>query len=142
MGKTRRKKEKSIRYRSSLHKSALKQCVAARVREFSRQTEFLYRETGDDSLWLGIEKGDHAGWWYIASLQDSVDGCFIEGKIVYDPDNYTVDSRMNLFSKIVLGFLIPILIFWLIRIFRKEKTKEENLDIFMRDYLECKKIEQ
>ena len=142
MGETRRKKEKSIRYRSSLHKSALKQCVAARVREFSRQTEFLYRETGDDSLWLGIEKGDHAGWWYIASLQDSVDGCFIEGKIVYDPDNYTVDSRMNLFSKIVLGFLIavfyvifciPILIFWLIRIFRKEKTKEKNLDIFMRD---------
>ena len=57
MGETRRKKEKSIRYRSSLHKSALKQCVAARVREFSRQTEFLYRETGDDSLWLGIEKG-------------------------------------------------------------------------------------
>lgn len=113
-------------------------------------------ETNDDSLWLGIEKGDHAGWWYIARLSDCPEGCLIDGEIVYDPDHISergskkesVPGEIFTWIFMVIAYVIIFIpamiagiIYWIYEKVKGVKTKEEYLDIFMRDYLNCTKFE-
>ena len=141
-----------LSYRSRKTAGEFKACLPGQTERFSaEQRHFLLRETDENALMIGIEKGDHAGYWYVASLTDEPGGCRIEGRIVYDPDNDTADGKSlgvgEILGMIVIGviFLIPILLFLLVRLFidlvRRPKTKEEYLDLFMTGYLGCEKIE-
>ena len=139
-------------YKSKYSKEYIKEHIKQCVFDFSNQTkEFLYKDQGDDEIRIGIEKGDPAGWWYIATLTNCKDGCIIDREIQYDPDHYTTraNDKESMFSKIIyavfLGiifiiFCIPILIAYICLTFKKNKTKEEYLDDFLKEYLLCEKI--
>ena len=140
-----------LSYRSKKTAGELKACLPGQTERFSaEQRQFLLRETDESALMIGIEKGDHAGYWYVASLTDEPGGCRIEGRIVYDPEHCMTDGKTpwgEILGMIVIGviFLIPILLFLLVRLFidlvRRPKTKEDYLDLFMTGYLGCEKIE-
>lgn len=141
---------KEIVYKSKYPKSYIYENIEQLIQSFSNEyREFLYEIKSSDELWIGIERGDHAGYWYLAKLEDTVDGCMIKGHIEYDPENFTGEKSMNLYSKIamwlmiiffVILFCIPLFIIWIIQLIRRPKTKKEFLDIFMVQYLECGKL--
>ena len=147
-------KEKVLAWKTSLTKAQVKAELPQAIAEFSRRgREFLYRDDGDDAFRIGIERGGHSGFWYLARCRDLSDGCEISGKIVYDPDRYIKkqDGKGGVFSEICfwfftgilcLIFCIPIAVTALVKSIRKEKTKEEYLDLFMREFLSCEKIEK
>lgn len=140
-------------YLAKLKSSEIKEIITTKIEEFKQEgKEYTYRETEDNTLWLGIEKGDHAGYWYIAKLTDTENGCFIDGKVVYDPDK---EGSKNLFSDIVeytiIGFCmtlyyivcgVPLFILWLIGKCRKGNKPVNYLDLFMVDYLGSTKLKK
>lgn len=143
--------EKIYKYKSEFSASYIKQNMPSLVKQFSEteKREFLYRDESDDTIWLGLEKGDHSGFWFIGSLKETSDGTIIEGSIVYNPDNPDVYVSKSRLSKVCTWILtaimavilcIPILIFWIAELIRGRKTKEEYLGIFLRKYLSCEKI--
>ncbi len=146
--------EEVISYKTSLTKAQVKAELPQAIAEFSRRgREFLYRDDGDDAFRIGIGRCGHSGFWYLARCRDLSDGCEISGTIVYDPDGYTKkqDGKDSVFSEICfwiftgilfLIFCIPIVVAALVKLIRKEKTKEEYLDLFMCEFLACEKIEK
>lgn len=71
---------KEFLYRSKDNKLYIKSIIESKIKNFSyRNKEFLYKDKGSDSIWIVVEKGDHAGYWYIATLEDTDDGCLIKG---------------------------------------------------------------
>lgn len=139
---------KTIKYHSTYSSEYIISNLPTAIADYSNKVkEFLYKDKGDGEIWIGIEKGDHTGFWYIAHVTSCIDGCNIEGEIVYDPDGYTKDGKERIISKIffwifmscvIVLLAIPILIIQLISFFKKEKTKEEYLDQFLLDYFSCK----
>ena len=131
--------EEVISYKTSLTKAQVKAELPQAIAEFSRRgREFLYRDDGDDAFRIGIGRCGHSGFWYLARCRDLSDGCEISGTIVYDPDGYTKkqDGKDSVFSEICfwiftgilfLIFCIPIVVAALVKLIRKEKTKEEYL---------------
>lgn len=153
--------EEVIAYKTSLTKAQVKAKLPQAIAEFSRRgREFLYRDDGDNAFRIGIERGGHSGFWYLARCRDLSEGCEISGTIVYDPDGYTKkqdgkENKDSLLSEIFvwifvaifvviefLLFCIPIAVASLVKLIRKEKTKEEYLDLFMCEFLACEKIEK
>ena len=146
--------EEVISYKTSLTKAQVKAELPQAIAEFSRRgREFLYRDDGDDAFRIGIGRCGHSGFWYLARCRDLSDECEISGTIVYDPDGYTKkqDGKDSVFSEICfwiftgilfLIFCIPIVVAALVKLIRKEKTKEEYLDLFMCEFLACEKIEK
>ena len=146
-----------IVYHSPFSKAEILRILPHAAKVFPER-DFLYREFSDGSFWLGIEKGDHNGYWYTATISEDADGCTIEGDIEYDPEGkLSDDKKETLFQKICsvawaviccVVFFIPLVIFAMIYAIyffiskRNEKPKEEYLDIFMERYLHAEKIEQ
>ena len=137
--------EHSIRY--------INENMPSLIEKFSKENErqFLCGNCCYNEISIGIEKGDHAGYWYIATLEECPEGTKIKGNIKYDPEGFTKSRYEDslifkicfwCFSAILyIIFCIPLLINLLIGVITKRKSKEEYLDMFMRDYLQCEKIE-
>ncbi len=143
--------KKIYEYITPYSKEYIKENMPSLVEKFSKdnQREFLYEDKGQNEIWIGIEKGDHAGYWFIADLQETCNGTRISGHIEYDPQKNSAASQMNLFSKICLWFLagilcllfcVPIIIYQIYKLIKKTKTKEQYLDIFLEKYLQCEKM--
>ena len=129
--------------------------IPRQVKEYAAEKgELLYREIlredGNKEVWLGLERGDHAGYWYCSVVEKTAAGCSIRGKIVYDPDGYTKGGRSGWlewigFALLFVVFLVPVALFalgcLLVGSFQKKPpTKEERLDEFMCEYINCKKV--
>lgn len=114
-------------------------------------------EIKDEGFFLGIERGGHTGYWYIAKVNAVDDRTVIQGKIVFDPDENGNEKPQSIGEKLLNGLIIIILIpswpifmlcygfAWVIRFligkpFPKRRTKEQKLDDFMCNFLGCKKI--
>lgn len=131
----------------------IKENMPSLIQKFSKdiKREFLYGNSGQNEIRIGIEKGDHAGYWYIATLEECSEGTKIKGNIQYDPDGFTkANNKTNLISEICFWIFtvilcvvlfIPIFFYWFVGVITKRKSKEEYLDMFMKDYLQCEKVE-
>lgn len=131
----------------------IKENMPSLIQKFSMENkrEFICGNCCQNEISIGIEKGNHAGYWYIATLKECSEETIIKGYIKYDPEGFTKTSGdSSLFFKICfwsfavifsIVLCIPIFIYWLIGIITKRKSKEEYLDIFMKDYLQCEKVD-
>ena len=114
--------------------------------------EYLITIKNECNFWLGVERGGHSGYWYIANIEERDNKTIVSGKIVYDPDEVGNERQKTmgdillfiLFSPCLLLLNILTLIIDLFgRIFgkkRKHSTPVDKLDRFMLNYLNCKKI--
>lgn len=82
----------------------IKENMPSLIQKFSKDNkrEFLYRNSGQNEIRIGIEKGDHAGYWYIATLEECSEGTKIKGNIQYDPEGYTKTNEQ--FDNIAKAF--------------------------------------
>ena len=128
---------------------------------------YLLERKENGNFFLGVERAGHSGGnWYVANVTEENGKTQITGKIVYNPDENGQERKSERKSSIkdtigiVIMFilLLPIVIFGCIAlgiwfIIDKIKTrnnkeasafvfisKEEKLDKFMLEYLNCKKI--
>lgn len=114
--------------------------------------EYLITIKNNNIFWLGVERGGHSGYWYIANVEEINNKTIISGKIIYNPDEEGREEAKT-FGDIVwhIVFLpvILILIFleMIVTLFRKIINRKEKhlstsdkLDKFMLNYLNCKKI--
>lgn len=121
-----------------------------------------YKENGN--FFLGIERAGHSGGnWYVANVTEENGKTCITGKIVYNPDENGQEAKIERSKSekiktilLYILFCIPIILILLlfsvvilfekiIHIFRKKPkptflSKEEKLDKFMLEYLNCKKL--
>jgi hypothetical protein len=117
--------------------------------------DYLIEIKNDDSFFLGIERGGHSGYWYIARISEMQDKVIIKGKIIFDPDeqgNKKPSQKGETFGIIILFFFLwPLLLLGLFYklmyylyciIFKKPKPKNrmDKLGDFMINYLGCTKL--
>ena len=114
--------------------------------------EYLITIKNDNVFWLGVERGGHSGYWYIANVEQRNNKTIIRGKIIYNPDEEGKEQSKTfgdivgfiIFSPLLLILnFIDIIVFLFNKIIKpKEKhlTTSDKLDNFMLNYLNCKKI--
>ena len=126
---------------------------------YGKEGEYLVGVKSDNSFFLGIERAGHTGYWYVAEVEEKDGRTVIQGKIVFDPDENGNEKPQNQSLADKIGdILICIVVFpvwlvfmlcyglaWLVRLIigkpiPKEKTKEQKLDDFMCNYLNCKRL--
>ena len=116
------------------------------------QGKYLITIKNECEFWLGVERGGHSGYWYIANLEERDNKIIVSGKIIYDPDEEGKEKSKTfgdivgliIFSPLLLILnFIDIIVFLFNKIIKpKEKhlTTSDKLDNFMLNYLNCKKI--
>lgn len=128
--------------------------------------DYLLRRKENGNFHLGIERAGHCGGnWYVANVTEADGKTKISGKIVYNPDEngqetkterkQSVRETIGLIVMFVLFLPLVILgaiVFGILLLINKirikrskppilnELTKEEKLDKFMIEYLNCKKL--
>ena len=126
--------------------------------------KYLIKHKENGNFFLGVERVGHSGGnWYVASVTEENGKTQITGKIVLNPDENGQKTKLETSKSEKIGeilhyilFGIPILLILLlfsvvnlfdkiINIFRKKPkptflSKEEKLDKFMLEYLNCKKL--
>ncbi len=158
------KKKKSISpsfvYEYPFSKEVFYQELKAKRTSFCKQNQDNYLiELKNDLIWIGIEKGDHAGWWYVGKVYELDGKSLVTGQIVYDPDedgNPKINHRnakekiidIIIFIVLIPLFLLIIPFYFLWWIYKKlsKKTfqnmnREERLHHFFIDDMGCKKID-
>ena len=68
------------------------------------QGEYLIIIKNECEFWLGVERGGHSGYWYIANVEQRNNKTIIRGKIIYNPDEEGKEQSKT-FGDIV-GFII------------------------------------
>ncbi len=117
--------------------------------------DYLIKIKSDDRFFLGVERGSHAGTWYIADVRECDGGLKISGRLVYHPDEdgnaprltwkdhvetavlYIFFSPLWLVSTVIGG--VRKLIYKIKKLPQPRPAAEEKLDTFMCDFLGCKK---
>lgn len=114
--------------------------------------EYLISIKKDNVFWLGVERGGHTGYWYIANVTDQNGKVIVSGRIIYDPDEDGNEKPKTigdillfiLFSPCILLLnILTVIVDLFMRITRKKQkhlSPADKLDKFMLDYLCCKKI--
>jgi hypothetical protein len=144
--------QKEIVYSYEFNKKYLFDKLNNRSGCYHNYDEYLIEIKNDNTFFLGIEKGGHTGYWYVAHISENDGKTIISGDIVFDPDENGKTKSTN--KSGILTTVLLYVIFWpimllsflvtfLLKVFKiasKTKSKEEKLDSFMINYLCCSKI--
>ena len=158
-----KKKETIHTYEYPFSKAQLTESIKDKLGK-SGNENYLIKYKDNDNFFLGIERAGHSGGnWYVANVTEENGKTQITGKIVYNPDENGQETKLETSKSEKIGtvllcifFGIPILFILLlfstvllfekiINKFRKKPkltflSKEEKLDKFMLEYLNCKKL--
>ncbi|MBQ4509476.1 MAG: hypothetical protein II984_02025 [Clostridia bacterium] len=158
-----KKKEAIHTYEYPFPKAQLTESIKDKLGKYGNNEYLIeYKENGN--FFLGVERAGHSGGnWYVANVTEADGKTTITGKIVYNPDENGQETKLETSKSEKIGtvllcifFGIPILFILLlfstvllfekiINKFRKKPkltflSKEEKLDKFMLEYLNCKKL--
>lgn len=129
-----------------------------------KESDLHLFNVSDNSIALGIQRGGHSGgYFYDANIVTKDNETIIEGTITFHKSDISDTSYENkkfsdylvdilayiLFGFLILIFIVPILIFIIYdfivnRLIKRKKKvnykkqREENINIFFSDYLNCR----